>query len=212
MRLIYTIVQTSTMLLVLVGIILTTGCGVTQRGYFSAPYTIDPPSKSAIAKHGNGKEKMATIELPDLTAQFELRNYLQSDSVNEHILPLPASRSEQWSVKPDTSGFCMWLSLYPHIDGMVLEPRKVTIIVDGERRNYKNVSRRVPYKRADNQYWSVRLMYTLQEEQQEMIALNLMEWKYLELCFFGSRPIPQQQIELHISDALHHPVPPVSIF
>lgn len=199
--------RTITLLSLACFILLSIGCE-NRHGFFSAPYTVDPPPEDARADHGRGQIAMAKVILPDCTAQVELRNYVQTQRVIWAVVPIPIPQEGHWRTPPDEEGFCIDLSFTPGIDGMTFKSSAVVLLVDGEQMSFLGTLRRTYDANAP-----ILERLGWEEEVEPMVRLKNGDSTGFRVCFAGQRPFPKQDIELQLDSALHHPggaeIPPI---
>ncbi len=171
-----------------------------QHGYFSVPYTVNPPPEDARAEHGRGISAMEKVEMPDCTLHVGLRNYVVTRDRDWITAPIPDPRKIKWRLPPDEEGFCIDLSFALQIDRMTFEPSAVVMTIDGVRCALIGTSRLTYDENAP-----ILERIGWEDVQEAAIELKNGESVAFRLCFDGQRPDPRRNIELILGVALHHP-------
>jgi hypothetical protein len=168
----------------LAAVLIATGCSTLRTGYISMPYVGDlAPNPHAPGMGPQGWDHLRYLSLRGVDLYIHLMNDVDT------------TRSA-WSGMGETRVIrmrhCILLRLRPAIAGTSLEPKLVSMSVNG-----------VPLA-AETADRSLGTGSRSEPVTEATIPLAQGEWNRFQLCF-PEAAAPDQQITLDLSRALHHP-------
>jgi hypothetical protein len=169
----------------LVAVLIATGCYTIKTGYFSMPYVGEAAPSGEVAESGvTGREQMRYLSLRGVTLYINLLN--EVDTSNAPWIGIGEPRVVRMR-------HCILLRLLPAIAGISLEPKLVSLSVNG-----------VPLapETAERSFGG-RLGSRTEDVTDATIPLVQGQWNYFELCF-PEAAAPDQRITLDLSQALRH--------
>lgn len=168
----------------LVVVFIATGCSSIKTGYFSAPFVGEAaPGVEAAASGVGARHQMRHLSLPGLTLYINLMNDV--DTSNAPWIGMGERRVVR-------SPQCILLDLRPGMAGISLEPKLVSLSINGASHAPQSVRR---YIGTGSRF---------EELTEPRLALAQDQWTRLGLCF-PEAAAPDQDIALDLSQALRHP-------
>jgi hypothetical protein len=172
------------------------GCG-TMRGKFCMPYTGDdlPPKQAGW--------EARTVHFHDFNVTVELRNDWQTLQTGWLLgIPIPAwwDLKDRWRYPEDEEGHCIRLTFEPGVDGVLFEPAKVVLEVNGVAHTAHQVQRHFAYQKTATHRASA-----WDDVLGQVIALETGDSTLYALCFDMVRPAVNEEIRLRLDGAVSHP-------
>ena len=165
-------------------ILIATGCGYYRTGYLSMPYVGEPPpSPEAPGEGPKGWDHLRYLSLRGVTLYINLLNDV--DTTRAPWIGIGEPRVVRMR-------HCISLDLRPEIPGISLEPKLVSLSVNG-----------VPHA-AETVVRYIGTGSRSEEVREARIALAQDQWTRFGLCF-PEAAAPDQNITLDLGRALRHP-------
>jgi hypothetical protein len=180
-------------------------CAGYKRGYYSYPYTGDTDIALPSPNSSYEMNKSKILYFKDFMVYISLNNELQtSDMTYFLLLPVPESLEDKAQYDESKPVFFISLAVFPKIDAIVLEPDKVSLIVDGVPLHVKE-SRYTAMESINYWYYGNDQVKQLPLVRGEKVILEKNKWNYLAIYFKGRVPVVDQDVRLDLADAISLP-------
>lgn len=179
------------------------GCAGYKKGYYSWPYTGGAgtflPSPTTPYEINSSK----ILSLEDCKIYVSLNNEIQTSDMTYYLLlPVPVSLKDEPQYNQSAPFFYIKLAVNPKIDGVVIQPEKIRLIVDGIKYGIKEIKSAAETNFMIFWYYRSEQVRNLPLAQAENLLLVQDEWNNFAVYFNGSVPVVDRDIQLDLSEAI----------
>lgn len=191
---------------------LTSGCAEVRMGYFSRPYlanTKAPRETAHIIPYENTPQfDMQKITLPGINLDIDLKNDTQTSDtlwfgIEIPMIPVPLDLRSKRRYIPSgetLNRYFIDIDFMPLIEGIKINPYKIKLVNNGQKQEL-DIIKEIHYH--DNEKGGTEKLETVMPDTE--ITLSKGVSRIIYLYYFGAHPMPDDDIELDMRDAMRHP-------
>ena len=167
-------------------LVIAAGCGAYRTGYISMPYVGEAAPSAEPERGARGWDHLRYLTVHGITLYVNLMNDVETSETRTHL------NNRRFAPGND----CILLYVRPAIAGVSLEPRRISMSVDGAARAVVGTIQRFLGTGSRSE-----------EVTDPRVALAQDQWSRFRVCFAGEKADPAQNISLDLNQALRHPEP-----
>lgn len=182
--------------IILLSGLLLASCGGWKSGYYSMPYIGERAPADATAETPYHKSQTQELNLPGISLSVNLQNDVQTSDIAWIIIPIHVDLEDKLQYQSQsTYSFCIHIRMYSQRTEATIYPRAAVLTVDGVS-TVSVMEIRAGARRSGDRV-TAAIPQPIDVDAPSRLAPDT--YYNFDICFPGSKPLPDRNIQLDLS-------------